>query len=151
MHLIRALRDCKQRSLTVSKKAPTVSKKLPPFFIICGLRVSEVSKRGWRTEGVGARKSLPHHKFRPFFCPLFPMPPYEKENRIVGGIFCCTFGHCWSPIPSRQPLFETSEGRSLRVGIFFRGHPGKRNLSLIFLSLLFWISLLFSLQGISLP
>ena len=27
VHLIRALRDCKQRSLTVSKKAPTVSKK----------------------------------------------------------------------------------------------------------------------------
>ena len=27
--LVRALRDCKQRSLTVSKRAPTVSKKLP--------------------------------------------------------------------------------------------------------------------------
>ena len=35
--LIRALRDCKQRSLTVSKKAPTVSKKPPPiaFHIFC--------------------------------------------------------------------------------------------------------------------
>ena len=30
MRLIRALRDCKQRSLTVSKKAPTVSKKSFP-------------------------------------------------------------------------------------------------------------------------
>ena len=30
--LIRALRDCKQRSLTVSKKAPTVSKKASPHF-----------------------------------------------------------------------------------------------------------------------
>ena len=30
MRLIRALRDCKQRSLTVSKKAPTVSKKASP-------------------------------------------------------------------------------------------------------------------------
>ena len=29
MRLIRALRDCKQRSLTVSKKAPTVSKNAP--------------------------------------------------------------------------------------------------------------------------
>ena len=29
VRLIRALRDCKQRSLTVSKKAPTVSKNLP--------------------------------------------------------------------------------------------------------------------------
>ena len=29
--LIRALRDCKQRSLTVSKKTPTVSKKASPY------------------------------------------------------------------------------------------------------------------------
>ena len=32
VRLIRALRNCKQRSLTVSKKAPTVSKKTPPNF-----------------------------------------------------------------------------------------------------------------------
>ena len=32
MRLIRALRDCKQRSLTVSKKAPTVGKKASPDF-----------------------------------------------------------------------------------------------------------------------
>ena len=31
MHLIRALRDCKQRSLTVSKKAPTVIQKASPL------------------------------------------------------------------------------------------------------------------------
>ena len=31
VRLIRALRDCKQRSLTVRKKAPTVSKKASPF------------------------------------------------------------------------------------------------------------------------
>ena len=30
VHLIRALRDCKQRSLTVSKKAPTVSESATP-------------------------------------------------------------------------------------------------------------------------
>ena len=30
VYLIRALRDCKQRSLTVGKKAPTVSKKASP-------------------------------------------------------------------------------------------------------------------------
>ena len=36
VHLIRALRDCKQRSLTVSKKAPTVSKKsFPPHKSFC--------------------------------------------------------------------------------------------------------------------
>ena len=33
LRLIRALRDCKQRSLTVSKKAPTVSKKASPEFV----------------------------------------------------------------------------------------------------------------------
>ena len=33
VYLIRALRDCKQRSLTVSKKAPTVSKKASPVFL----------------------------------------------------------------------------------------------------------------------
>ena len=33
VRLIRALRDCKQRSLTVSKKAPTVSTKASPVFI----------------------------------------------------------------------------------------------------------------------
>ena len=32
MRLIRALRDCKQRSSTVSKKAPTASKKASPFW-----------------------------------------------------------------------------------------------------------------------
>ena len=32
VRLMRALRDCKQRRLTVSKKAPTVSKKASPFF-----------------------------------------------------------------------------------------------------------------------
>ena len=31
VRLVRALRDCKQRSLTVSKKAPTVSKKASPL------------------------------------------------------------------------------------------------------------------------
>ena len=32
VHLISALRDCKQSSLAVSKKAPTVSKKASPFY-----------------------------------------------------------------------------------------------------------------------
>ena len=49
-------------------------------------------RRGWRTEGLGARKSLPHHKFSPFFCPLFPMRPYEQENTILGDNFCCILG-----------------------------------------------------------
>ena len=37
MRLIRALRDCKQRSLTVSKKAPSVSKKASPILFAPGI------------------------------------------------------------------------------------------------------------------
>ena len=33
VRLISALRDCKQRSLTVCKKAPTLSRKLPPILM----------------------------------------------------------------------------------------------------------------------
>ena len=36
---------------------------------------SEVSKRGWRTEGVGARRSLKGQRFGPLFCTFFPIPP----------------------------------------------------------------------------
>ena len=32
-------------------------------------------KRGWRTEGVGARRSFLCQRFRPLFCTIFPMPP----------------------------------------------------------------------------
>ena len=31
----KGLRGCKQRSLTVSKKTPTVSKKFPPIVFVC--------------------------------------------------------------------------------------------------------------------
>ena len=37
VRLRKALRDCKQRSLTVSKKAPTVSKKTSPIVFSCSL------------------------------------------------------------------------------------------------------------------
>ena len=45
---------------------------------------SEVSKRGWRTQGVGARKSLPHHKFRPFSAPLFLCPLMSRRTQFWG-------------------------------------------------------------------
>ena len=41
VRLIRALRDCKQRSLTVSKKAPTVSKKAAPFFKLSSRNITD--------------------------------------------------------------------------------------------------------------
>ena len=52
VRLIRALRDCKQRSLTVSKKAPTLSKKASPLLFLgpggSPLGCSSVSGRQWR-------------------------------------------------------------------------------------------------------
>ena len=45
MRVIRALRDCKQRSLTVSKKAPTVSKKASPDFKSLGLWASKMAAK----------------------------------------------------------------------------------------------------------
>ena len=42
--------------------------------------------------GVGARKSLTYHRFRPFFCTLFPTIPHEKENTILGDDFGCILG-----------------------------------------------------------
>ena len=41
MRLIRALRDCKQRSFTVSIKAPTVSEKASPLFFSLFLHVGK--------------------------------------------------------------------------------------------------------------
>ena len=38
VRLIRTLRDCKQRSLTVSKRAPTVGNKASPFAKICNTK-----------------------------------------------------------------------------------------------------------------
>ena len=59
---------------------------------------SEVSKRGWRMEGVGTRKSFPCHAS--FF--LSP-PPYEQGDTILATFFCTNFfGPCQPPSPYRQ-------------------------------------------------
>ena len=59
-----------------------------------GLLFQEVSRRGWRTERVGVRKSFLCHRFRPLFCTLFPIPPYEKGDTILGPSFFLYFGPC---------------------------------------------------------
>ena len=53
--------------------------------------LSEVSKRGWRTEGVGARKSLPYRRFRPFFGPFSCAPLMSRRTQLWGtilAVFC---------------------------------------------------------------
>ena len=55
-------------------------------------------------KGVGASNSLPHYRFRPFFCPLFHMPPCEYETIILGYIFCCILGTVGRQPPSANPF-----------------------------------------------
>ena len=66
---------------------------------------SEVSKRGWRQSGVGARRSCPCQRFRPLFCELFPTPRLGE----VGINFFCVWGPVSGQPPPAQPLFQTSE------------------------------------------
>ena len=95
VRLKRALRDCKQRSLTVSKKAPTVSKKASPLKKLQQmLRVVDVEGYEWRcrfvtkipadlvfqacisflrcfsTPGTPIRKILVHTGMLPLSCPF---------------------------------------------------------------------------------
>ena len=50
--LIRALRECKQRSLAVSKKAPTVSKKASPIFIFLRGKFSRKLEKAVAVSGI---------------------------------------------------------------------------------------------------
>ena len=58
----------------------------------------EVSKRGWRTKGIGAKKSFLCQRLRPLFCTLFPMPLEEKGDKFLENLFAGFFGFV-----SRQP------------------------------------------------
>ena len=63
---------------------------------------SEVSKRGWRTEGVGARKPFKGQRLRPLCCNLltfFLCPLRQKDKRVLfGGLFVAN--------PFSKPLTE---------------------------------------------
>ena len=76
---------------------------------------SEVSKRGWRTEGVGARKSFLCQRFRFFFCTPFSYALLGEGGHISGELFGLFLGVCLSPTPSRQPLFETSDSIACKL------------------------------------
>ena len=77
------------------------------------LPLSEVSKRGLADRG-GWRKEIPPipQIQAPFLPPFFPCSPMSRKN-ISGGHFLLYFGRCWSPTPSRQPLFETSDSEKV--------------------------------------
>ena len=78
-----------------------------------GTHVSEVSKRGWRTEGVAtvvAKKSFLCQRLRPLLCTLFLCPLRRRGTHYWRIFFGCFWRVVLSPTPSRQPLFETSVG-----------------------------------------
>ena len=80
------------------------------FWVFFFEKTSEVSKRGWRTEGVGARKSFICQRFRPLSCTLFPMPPEEKGTHFWR-VSLALFGGLFPPNPSRQPLSKPLKNR----------------------------------------
>ena len=102
---IRALRDCKQRSLTVSKKAPTVNKKASPFknppfsffngggtgilnqqFVIKFFQVSgekEYAPPPWHPSFLGLSPDLEVAEQRKLWCVLFS---WEKKGKRVDNI-----------------------------------------------------------------
>ena len=62
---------------------------------------SEVSKRGWRTEGVGAKTPFKDQRFKPLFCTLFPMPSQENGDEFLGNFLGSFEGFvCRQPPPA---------------------------------------------------
>ena len=63
---------------------------------------SEVSKRGWRTERVGARNPSHTMHSSQFSAPFFLCLLRSRRTQFWGELLL-HFGRCWSPTPSRQP------------------------------------------------
>ena len=51
------------------------------------LGYAEVSKRGWRTQRVGTKKSFPCQRLRIFFCTLFPNPFRRRGDTFLESLF----------------------------------------------------------------
>ena len=131
MRLIRALRDCKQRSLTVSKKAPTVSKKAD-----CGYPLSRYTCRATRVAAdfldfiafCRCSSGVALHPLKILVSHL-PPPPFpggvapkfgsEKVSRYTG------VSQLQLRV-SRYTVQAREGGRTLRKGVFL---PSKRLLS----------------------
>ena len=87
------------------------AKMLQALAAVCEqLTYSGVSKRGWRTEGVGAKKPSKARDSGPFSVP-FSYAPLGEWGHISGELLGLFWGVSLSPTPSRQPLFETSDLR----------------------------------------
>ena len=81
-------------------------------------------EKGWRTEGVGVRRSFLCHRFRPLFCTSFPIPHYEKGDTLPvtsGGLFGCSSGlaSCQPPPANFWKILTLPALQKNFVNIFF--------------------------------
>ena len=84
VRLIRALRHCNQRSLTVSKKAPTVSEKLPPFLNVRNPNHKAGKKACTLTTIVGLQRTFqPGGRYK--------KPTTTKESKHSPQLFSASF------------------------------------------------------------
>ena len=59
----------------------------------------------------GWRKEIPPIPWiRAFFCPPFPIPPYDSKNTILGDIFCCILGAVGRQPPPANPFSKPLRG-----------------------------------------
>ena len=86
---------------------------------------SEVLKRGWGTEGVGARRFLPCKRFRPLFClhPLFSCAQVSERGHHSGETYS---------LPNVWPCFVANR---LPLSTPFCAPPDSRGFSLLWLGL----------------
>ena len=106
MRLISALRDCKQRSLTASKKAPTVSKKTSPF------------GKGWLAENEASAKFLSEVRVCKHKRVATPVGPYwgvKKTNKQKTHKHFPD-GPCGTIVPGTNP--HPSQGQTGQNGAF---------------------------------
>ena len=104
------LSSLRKNGLTSLFKEVRVFQRIP-WNLIFGLLESEVSKRGWRTEGVGVRKSFICQRFRPLsFLYPFSYAALGEGAHISGELFGLFLGFvCRQPPPANpfsKPLME---------------------------------------------
>ena len=76
---------------------------------------------GWRTEGVGARRPVLRHRFRPVFCTHpFPMPPLQEGRHNSRGVFLAVSCQPLPPTPFFQTLTNHISTQPLPPTPFFQ-------------------------------
>ena len=110
VRLIRALRDCKQRSLTVSKKAPTVSKKASPlrylftpfFWRVCRKTIAPFNSLQWLASRCGTPPVFDHYGY-PLFIENGQRGHGFVANRRLEDLVYVSHGSEWVERRARTP------------------------------------------------